>query len=165
MRPSSTEEVEAKMEDKPPWPDVTKEPSKDCFFEKLWHHPNQLSEEMVLCMRDIFLFLADSSKLSSSEFMASPSSPQGHLSYSSLASFSDSPIVNSLMKNSIIDIEHGSEISARYCKFHPYRVPGKVDWIESVGTYTTAIEVSWLSVGKKELEYASGALKRFRLTT
>ncbi|KAF2285103.1 hypothetical protein GH714_037906 [Hevea brasiliensis] len=95
--------------------------------------------------------------------MASPSSPQGHLSYFSLASFSDSPVMNSFMKNPSVDMEHGSEVSEKYCKIDPYNVPGKVDWIEGIGAYSTAVEVSWLSVGKKELEYASGALKRFRL--
>ncbi|KAF9680905.1 hypothetical protein SADUNF_Sadunf06G0170300 [Salix dunnii] len=152
-----------RVEDNALLPDVIREPDKDHFVEKLCHHPNWLSEEMVLCMRDIFLSLADPSKLSSPECLASPSSPQGHLSYSSLASFSDSPIKNSLIKSPPDDMEHGLEFSARYCKLDPYRVPGKLDWTESIGTYSNAVEVSWLSVGQKELEYASGALKRFRL--
>jgi hypothetical protein len=164
MRTCSMEKAEGKAEDNTLLPDVIREPDKDHFVEKLCHHPNWLSEEMVLCMRDIFLSLADPSKLSSPECLASPSSPQGHLSYSSLASFSDSPIKNSLMKSPPDDMEHGLEVSARYCKLDPYRVPGKVDWMENIGTYCNAVEVSWLSVGQKELEYASGALKRFRLT-
>ncbi|KAF2285095.1 hypothetical protein GH714_037857 [Hevea brasiliensis] len=162
-RPSCGDNVEGKVDDKPLWEDINEELKRVHFVEKLWHHPNRLSEEMVSCMRDIFVFLADSSKLSSSECMASPSSPQGHLSYFSLASFSDSPVMNSFMKNPSVDMEHGSEVSEKYCKIDPYNVPGKVDWIEGIGAYSTAVEVSWLSVGKKELEYASGALKRFRL--
>lgn len=163
MRTCSMEKAEGKAEDNTLLPDVIREPDRDHFVEKLCHHPNWLSEEMVLCMRDIFLSLADPSKISSPECLASPSSPQGHLSYSSLASFSDSPIKNSLMKSPPDDMEHGLEVSARYCKLDPYRVPGKVDWMENIGTYCNAVEVSWLSVGQKELEYASGALKRFRL--
>jgi hypothetical protein len=30
----------------------------------LWNNPNQLSEEMVCCMRNIFLLLSESSKIS-----------------------------------------------------------------------------------------------------
>ncbi|KDP33990.1 hypothetical protein JCGZ_07561 [Jatropha curcas] len=161
-RPCSGEKVQGKVEDKPPKSDVNGNLNRVHLVDRLWHHPNRLSEEMVLCMRDIFIFLADSSKLTSSEGMASPYSPQGHLSYSSLASFSDSPIMNSFMKSPSIDVENGSDDTARYCKLDPYSVPGKVDWIQGVGAYSTAVEVSWLSVGKKELEYASGALKRFR---
>uniref|UniRef100_F6HAV6 Protein kinase domain-containing protein n=1 Tax=Vitis vinifera TaxID=29760 RepID=F6HAV6_VITVI len=59
------------MDDLPLWLDVNEDPSNDYFVENLWHHPNQLSEEMVH-MRDIFLFLTDSSKLFSSEGVASP---------------------------------------------------------------------------------------------
>ncbi|KAJ6698301.1 hypothetical protein OIU79_011754 [Salix purpurea] len=140
MRTCSMEKAEGRVEDNALLPDVIREPDKDHFVEKLY-----------------------SSKLSSPECLASPSSPQGHLSYSSLASFSDSPIKNSLIKSPPDDMEHGLEVSARYCKLDPYRVPGKLDWTESIGTYSNAVEVSWLSVGQKELEYASGALKRFRL--
>lgn len=135
----------------------------DYFMENLWHHPCHLSEEMVLCMRDIFLFLGDSSKSSSSEHMASSSSPQGHLSYSSLASFSDSPIMNPLARSPSVDINHDSEVFARDCVFDPYGVLHKGDLRRSIGIYGMAIEVSCLSVGKKELEYAAMALKRFRL--
>ncbi|XP_050218781.1 uncharacterized protein LOC126669370 isoform X2 [Mercurialis annua] len=162
-RRCSKEKVEVKVEDKPPWKDVTEKPNKDHFVEKLCCHPNRLSEEMVSCMRDIFVFLADSSKHASSECTASPSSPQGHLSYSSLTSFPDSPQMSSFMKSPTIETGQGFGVSERYSKVDPYNVPGKVDWIECIGAYTLAIEVSWLSVGKKELEYASGALKRFRL--
>ncbi|KAH9652977.1 hypothetical protein KPL70_027261 [Citrus sinensis] len=135
----------------------------DYFMENLWHHPCHLSEEMVLCMRDIFLFLGDSSKSSSFEHMASSSSPQGHLSYSSLASFSDSPIMNPLARSPSVDINHDSEVFARDCVFDPYGVLHKGDLKRSIGIYGMAIEVSCLSVGKKELEYAAMALKRFRL--
>lgn len=119
---------------------------------------------MVQCMRDIFLFLADSSKLTSSECIASPSSPQGHLSYSSMASFSESPIMNSVVRSPTVDMENASDIFARERPFDPYGVYTKEDWTRNIGNYSLAVEVSWLSVGKKELEYAATALKRFRLT-
>ncbi|KAL4335234.1 hypothetical protein GQ457_07G045470 [Hibiscus cannabinus] len=121
------------------------------ILENLWHHPNQLSEEMVLRMRDIFIFLADSSKHSLSENLVSPTSPHCPLA-NFLASFSDLPIVTSLARTS----SGGGE-------YDPYGIFGKVDWKCSIGTYKTAVEVSWLSVGKKELEYSTMALKRFRL--
>lgn len=120
------------------------------IVENLWHHPNQLSEEMVLRMRDIFLFLADSSKLYSSDHLVSPASPHCPLA-NFLASFSDSPIVTSLVKSPSVG---GAS--------DPYGVSGQVDWKCNIGTYSTAVEVSCLSVGKKELEYATMALKRFR---
>ncbi|GMI89381.1 hypothetical protein like AT3G13000 [Hibiscus trionum] len=120
------------------------------MVENLWHHPNQLSEEMVLRMRDIFIFLADSSKLSSSS-SGSPASPHCPLA-NFLASSSDSPVVTSLVSS-----PPGGGA------FDPYGVSDKVDWRCNIGTYSKAVEVSWLSVGKKELEYAAMALKRFRL--
>ncbi|KAL5786486.1 hypothetical protein ACOSQ2_008878 [Xanthoceras sorbifolium] len=161
-RPGSGENAERKMDDMPALP-VIEEQHNDSFAEHLWQYPNCLSEEMVKCMRDIFLFLADSSNLSSSECMASPSSPQDHLSYSSLGSFSDSPIINSLARFPSVDMDRGSESFVSNSTFDPYRVPGKVDWARSIGAYGVAVEVSCLSVGKKELEYAAMALKRFRL--
>ncbi|TXG61754.1 hypothetical protein EZV62_013117 [Acer yangbiense] len=161
-RPCSGANAVRKMDDMPALP-VIEEQNNDSLAEHLWQYPNRLSEEMIKCMRDIFLFLADSSKLSSSECMASPTSPQDHLSYSSLGSFSDSPIINSLARLPSVDMDHGSESFVSDRTFDPYRVPGKVDWATSIGAYGVAVEVSCLSVGKKELEYAALALKRFRL--
>lgn len=160
IEPHGGDGEDGEMDDLPLWLDVNEDPSNDYFVENLWHHPNQLSEEMVQCMRDIFLFLADSSKLSSSEGVASP---RGHLSYSSLASFSDSSILASLVRSPSVDLHNVSEIFARDGMFDPYSIPGKVDWTRSIGTYSMAAEVSWMSVGKKQLEYAAGAFKRFRL--
>ncbi|GLT97171.1 hypothetical protein SLE2022_147510 [Rubroshorea leprosula] len=149
-RPSSEGEAERSMDNMLPRQDII---NKDYFVENLWHHPNLLSEEMVLRMRDIFLFLAESSKLSSSECITSPSSSSlhSHLAHS-LSSFSASPNMTSL-----------SSSPSRGRTSDPYGVPGKVDWTSTIGPYSTAIEVSWLSVGKKEVEYAAMALQRFRL--
>lgn len=119
---------------------------------------------MVRCMRDIFLFLSNSSKLCASECMDSPSSPQGHLSYASMASFSDSPVISSLPRSPSVDLDRYSEVSSRDGMFDPYRFPGKVEWSRSIGNYCKAVDVSWFSVGKKELQYAAMALKQFRLT-
>ncbi|KAK8697069.1 hypothetical protein V6N13_113231 [Hibiscus sabdariffa] len=139
------EEAEEKMDDVP----LPEAFIDNYIVENLWHHPNQLSEEMVLRMRDIFIFLADSSKLSSSS--VSPASPHCPLA-NFLASSSDSPVVTSLVSSP----QGGGA-------FDPYEVSDKVDWRCNIGTYSNAVEVSWLSVGKKELEYAAMALKRFRL--
>ncbi|KAF2286907.1 hypothetical protein GH714_035220 [Hevea brasiliensis] len=70
--------------------------------------------------------------------------------------------MNSFVKNPSVNMGCGSEVSKRYCKIDPYNILGKVDWIKGTGAYSTVVKVSWLSAGKKELEYASGALKRFR---
>ncbi|ONK61105.1 uncharacterized protein A4U43_C08F26300 [Asparagus officinalis] len=124
---------------------------KNPTLKDIWNHPNRLSEEMVRCMRDIFLCLSESSsassKVSSSKLLPSSSSPVGHLSQSSLASSSDSS-----MRCQELDIENS---------FDPYGVNGKVNW-QNIGSYGLADEVSWLSVGKDQLEYAAEALKKFR---
>ncbi|RRT73425.1 hypothetical protein BHM03_00011470 [Ensete ventricosum] len=46
--------------------------------------------------------------------------------------------------------------------FDPYRAHGKLCWAD-IGNYSLATEVSWMSVEKKQLEYAAGALRRFRI--
>ncbi|XWS26511.1 hypothetical protein CRYUN_Cryun26dG0038100 [Craigia yunnanensis] len=147
-RTCNEEEAEENMDDMSPSEAVI---DNNYIVENLWRQPNQLSEEMVMRMRDIFIFLADSSKLSSSEYLASQASPHCPLA-NFLASFSDSPISTSLVRS-----------PSGGAAYDPYGVSGKVEWTSSIGTYSTAVEVSWLSVGKKELEYAAMALKRFRL--
>ncbi|GKV26819.1 hypothetical protein SLEP1_g36048 [Rubroshorea leprosula] len=131
----------------------------------LWDYPNQLSEEMVRCMRNIFMSLADSavpSKSSVSESHCSTLSPRGHLSNSSWWSSSDRSIVSTWVQSPQIDMHSGSEVLASENSFDPYRVRGKLSWAD-IGNYGLATEVSWMSVGKKQLEYASGALRRFRI--
>ncbi|GLT38214.1 hypothetical protein SLA2020_124780 [Shorea laevis] len=61
-----------------------------------------------------------------------------------------------------IDMHSRSEVLASENSFDPYRVRGKLSWTD-IGNYGLATEVSWMSVGKKQLEYASGALRRFRI--
>ncbi|XP_077240838.1 uncharacterized protein LOC143881577 [Tasmannia lanceolata] len=135
--------------------------NKGFLVNDLWHHPNQLSEEMVRCMRNIFLCLADSSKLSSSDCIPSPVSPHGHLSSSSLASFSDSSIMPSFSHSPLIE-QHICEVIGAKNTFDPYRVQGKLNWT-NIGRYSVAADVTWMSVGKEQLEYAAVALKSFRL--
>ncbi|KAK2965447.1 hypothetical protein RJ640_008241 [Escallonia rubra] len=128
--------------------------TKEVQPKGLWDHPCQLSEEMVRCMKDIFISLADStisSKLSGLESHYSPLSPHGHLSSSYMSSWVQSPQ---------IDIE--SEVLAADDIHDPYRVHGKLSWAD-IGSYGLATEVSWMSVGKKQLEYAAGELRRFRI--
>ena len=130
----------------------------------LWNHPNQLSEEMVRCMRNIFISLSDSaipSKSSAFKSHSSTISPRGHLSNSSWWSSSERSMIPSWLQSPQVDIRSNSEVLASENSCDPYRVRGKLSWAE-IGNYGLANEVSWMSVGKKQLEYASGALRRFR---
>ncbi|KAG8069781.1 hypothetical protein GUJ93_ZPchr0006g42211 [Zizania palustris] len=126
----------------------------------LWNNPNQLSEEIVRCMRNIFLHLSESSKMLPK---ASPdcSSSSERLSCSTLASFSDSSIIPSMLQSPSIDSNRHDEIKTEVRNFDPYKVNGKESQ-RDIGIYHSAAEVSWMSVGKEQLEYASEALKKFR---
>ncbi|KAF8046743.1 hypothetical protein N665_3464s0002 [Sinapis alba] len=129
----------------------------------LWDHPNLLSEEMVRCMKNIFMSLADQTKASSNESQLSPVvSPRGHLSSSSSWwPSTERSMISSWVQSPQIDIQSNNDVLATGNVFDPYRVRGKLSWSE-IGNYSLASEVSWMSVGKKQLEYASGALRRFR---
>lgn len=141
------------------------ESNKEFLRDDLWHYPNKLSEEMVRCMRDIFLRLSNSSSLDSkfspSERIPSPVSPHGHLSCYSGGSLSDSSIIFSLLRSPSVELRRGCGVLEAGDTFDPYRVHGKVNWAD-IGRYSLAAEVSWMSVGKTQLEYAAEALKRFR---
>ncbi|KAG2722445.1 hypothetical protein I3760_02G129000 [Carya illinoinensis] len=147
--------------------DLTKLP-KGMPPDGLWDQPNQLSEEMVRCMKSIFMSLADSvipSKSSASEIHCSPlsprgTSPRGHLSGSSWWSSSERSIISSWVQSPQIDIQNNCEVLASENACDPYWVRGKLSWAD-IGIYGLATEVSWMSVGKKQLEYAAGALRRF----
>ncbi|KAI6682106.1 hypothetical protein NL676_035987 [Syzygium grande] len=163
MNPNGGEKKDVEIGYVSRWLDVTQRPNKDILQENLWHHPNQLSEEMVLCMRDIFISLSISPKDSSSQNMASPASPMCPLSYNSAASSLDSPLWTSpARRSSGCDLESSYDVFAKVETFDPYRFPGKLEWLGTVGAYNMAVQVCALSVGKKELIYAAGALKRFR---
>ncbi|KAF8083266.1 hypothetical protein N665_0786s0011 [Sinapis alba] len=133
----------------------------------MWDHPNLLSEEMVRCMKNIFMSLSDptaTSKASSNESQLSPVSvsPRGHLSSSSSWwPSTERSMISSWVQSPQIDIQNNTDVLATGNVFDPYRVRGKLSWAE-IGNYSLASEVSWMSVGKKQLEYASGALRKFR---
>uniref|UniRef100_A0A0E0N9Z7 Ternary complex factor MIP1 leucine-zipper domain-containing protein n=1 Tax=Oryza rufipogon TaxID=4529 RepID=A0A0E0N9Z7_ORYRU len=127
----------------------------------LWNNPNQLSEEMVRCMRNIFLRLSESSKMSPKESSDCSSSSAERLSGSTLASFSDSSIIPSMLRSPSVDSNRNDEMTTEASNFDPYKVNGK-ESRRDIGNYHSAAEVSWMSVGKEQLEYASEALKKFR---
>ncbi|WOL08528.1 hypothetical protein Cni_G17281 [Canna indica] len=129
----------------------------------LWNHPNQLSEEIVRCMKNIFISLADvsmvSSRSSASEIICFPLSP-GNISNSSNCSISEQSI-SSWAHSPRVGLQYNNELLATGTTFDPYRAQGKLCWSD-IGNYSLATEVSWMSVEKKQLEYAAGALRRFR---
>lgn len=131
--------------------------SEESYLENFVQEPNQLSEEMVRCMRNILLCVADSSQFSSSCCTASS---QGHHSHSSLASLSGLSATSPSRQGPSSDIKKG--VMATENTFDPYRIQGSVNWTKYIGTYSTAAEVSKMSVGEKQLTYAAEALKKFR---
>lgn len=163
------EKTSAKKNSKCPQPVEFRKLPKGMPPNGLWDHPNQLSEEMVTCMKNIFLSLADStieSKSAAPESHCSPlsprgTSPRGHLSSSSWWSSSERSAISSWMQSPQVDIQSNSEVLASDNVCDPYSVRGKLSWVD-IGNYGQATEVSWMSVGKKQLEYAAGALRKFR---
>ncbi|KAL5698617.1 hypothetical protein ACHQM5_029632 [Ranunculus cassubicifolius] len=129
---------------------------KESCLEKFVQQPNQLSEEMVRCMRNILLCISDSSQFSPSESIASPQSKH---SYSTM--LSDSSSISPSRQSPSFDLEHGI-MDLENC-FDPYQVQGKLKWAKYIGAYSRAAEVSRMAVGEKQLQYAADALKRFRL--
>lgn len=127
----------------------------------LWTDPNELSEEMVRCMRNIFLRLSESSKVAPKASSDCSSSSAERLSGSTLASFSDSSIIPSMLRSPSVDSNHNDGKMKPDRNFDPYKVNGK-ETRRDIGIYRSAAEVSWMSVGKDQLEYASEALKKFR---
>jgi len=65
------------------------------------------------------------------------------------------------MKSPQIDFPHDFEVLGTDNVFDPYKVSGKLSWVD-IGRYGLATEVSWMAVGKRQLEYAAGSLRRFR---
>ncbi|XP_074590478.1 uncharacterized protein LOC141846356 [Curcuma longa] len=139
-------------------PDAVK--SKDSGRTNLSNMSNKLSEEMVKCMRNIFLCLSEpsdiTSKASLSECLPSQPSPVGQL-----ASSSDSSFTISSSRKFSTETRLTNEIVDRVDRFDPYGVNGGVNW-RNIGCYSFAMEVSWMSVGKTQLEYAAEALKGYR---
>lgn len=160
----SPESISSKLDTEPTQPVEFNNLPKGLPANGLWDYPNQLSEEMVRCMKNIYISLADytvPSKSSALESHSSPVSPQGHFSNNSWCSSSDQSIVSSWVQSPQVDVQNNSDILASGNVFDPYRVHGKLSWAD-VGNYGLATEVSCMSVRKEQLEYASGALRRFR---
>ncbi|KAF6143853.1 hypothetical protein GIB67_009834, partial [Kingdonia uniflora] len=138
---------------------------KEIPIKELWNHPNQLSEEMVQCMKNIFISMADFSHISSKSSALnnhfSNLSPRGYLPNSSMWFSSEHSTFSSWGQSPQIDIKCLSKVLAVENACDPYRVRGKLSWAD-IGKYKLASEVSWMSVGKRQLKYAGGALRRFR---
>ncbi|KAF0904563.1 hypothetical protein E2562_035457 [Oryza meyeriana var. granulata] len=134
---------------------------KSCINGNVWNdNPNKLSEEMVRCMRDIFLRLSESSSEISPKGSSNNSiSSAERLSGCTLTSVSDSSLMASVMQSPSIDSNDDSIDEVRY--FDPYNVNGK-EVRRDIGNYCSVAEVSWMYVGKEQLAYASEALKNFR---
>lgn len=143
-------------------PDAVK--SKDSVRTNLSNIPNKLSEEMVKCMINIFLCLSEpsdiTSKTSLSECLPFQPSPVGQLA-SLLASSSDSSFTISSSRKFSTETHLTNEIVDQVDRFDPYGVNGRVNW-RNIGCYSFAMEVSWMSIGKTQLEYAAEALKGYR---
>ncbi|XP_074287938.1 uncharacterized protein LOC141613099 [Silene latifolia] len=145
---------------------LTKQPSSN----RLWNHPNLLSEEMVRCMRSIFISLAECPPSSNSTTMDSPRlttmdnprSPHAQHSNTLPWSLSEHLMVPMWAKSPQIELPHDSEVLGAENAFDPYKVSGKLSWLD-IGRYEFATEVFWMSVGKRQLEYAAGSLRRFRI--
>ncbi|XP_028759093.1 uncharacterized protein LOC114718014 isoform X2 [Neltuma alba] len=132
--------------------------------KELWNWPNLLSEEMVRCMKNIYISLSDSG-ISMKSFIEdsqySTQSPCEHLPNSLRWSSSEHSTSSSWVQSPLVDVKD-CDVLASGNACDPYHVRGKLSWAD-IGSYGSAIEVSWMSVGKKQLEYAAGALRRFRL--
>ncbi|KAJ0983736.1 hypothetical protein J5N97_002092 [Dioscorea zingiberensis] len=136
------------------------------FLTNLWQNPNQLSEEMVRCMRNVFLCLSKSSTISSvatsaPECIPSSYSPIAHLPCSALTSSSDSSEMPSSVCSPPAKVNESFDPLTQTKTSDPYQVSGKMSW-KIAGSYSLAVEVSWMCVGKTQLEYAAEALKGFR---
>ncbi|XP_010498003.1 PREDICTED: uncharacterized protein LOC104775778 isoform X1 [Camelina sativa] len=126
---------------------------------------NELSKEMIRCMRNIFVSLGETSAGSkSSQETTSFSSRENPTSSSSTSWWSPSEHsrISRWAQRPRIDIQKNSDVLATESNaFDPYRVQGKLSWAD-IGSYRSATEVASMSVEEKRLGYASDELWRFR---
>lgn len=144
-------------------PEVFRNLAKGMQAKELWNQPNLLSEEMVRCMKNIYRSLADSDKSMKSsvgDSQHSAQSPCEHLPDSLRWSSSEHSTTSSSVQSPLVDVKD-CDVLASGNASDPYHVRGKLSWAD-IGSYGSAVEVSWMSVGKNQLEYAAGALRRFR---
>ncbi|CAL5040196.1 unnamed protein product [Urochloa decumbens] len=134
---------------------------KGIMSGNMWNNPNQLSEEMVRSMKDIFIHLSASSKISPKAPFANSYTSAERLSGSTLTSLSDSSVIASVLHSPSVDLHYDDGIIDEVKNFDPYNVNGK-EAQRDIGSYCSVTEVSWMYIGSEQLEYASGALKKFR---
>ena len=66
-----------------------------------------------------------------------------------------------MLRSPSVDSNNSDAMMNQARNLDPYKVNGK-ETRRDIGIYCSAAEVSWMSVGKEQLEYASEALKKFR---
>jgi hypothetical protein len=128
--------------------------------------PNHLSEDIVRCMRNIFISLSDSCREASRAASTNPSSaaersvpsPSG---ISAFWSLSEPSSISSWVQSPQVDLNQNTSLLASETVFDPYKAREKLSWAD-IGSYGAANEVSWMSAGKKQLEYAAESLRKFR---
>lgn len=129
----------------------------------LWRQPSRLSQEMVSCMIGIYCHLTDPSEVTcrpiGSESAPSPNSPFGYRTSSSFSSLSELSSL-SFARSPPFELRNKEELGGE-SSFDPYWTHDKVPWAD-IGSYSSAVEVSWMSVGKEQLEYAADALRIFK---
>uniref|UniRef100_A0A453SNL6 DUF547 domain-containing protein n=1 Tax=Aegilops tauschii subsp. strangulata TaxID=200361 RepID=A0A453SNL6_AEGTS len=123
--------------------------------------------DIVRCMRNIFISLSDSCREASRA--ANPSaagegqragpSPSGIAAFWSL---SEPSSISSWVQSPQVDLNQNNNLLASETVFDPYKAREKLSWAD-IGGYGAASEVSWMSAGKKQLEYAAESLRKFRL--
>lgn len=133
---------------------------------KSFGNPNLLSEDIVRCMKNIFISLSDScreaSRNSSMKNQLSIPSPSGNYSISAFWTLSEPSSISSWVQSPQVDLNYNNNLLASETVFDPYKAREKLSWAD-IGSYSAAAEVSWMAVGKKQLEYAAESLRKFRL--
>lgn len=125
---------------------------------------NELSKEMIRCMRNIFVSLGETSagSKSSQQIVAFSPTRKNASSSSTWWSPSEHSRISKWVQSPRVDIKKNSDVLATESSvFDPYRVQGKLSWAD-IGSYRSATEVASMSVEEKRLGYASDELWRFR---
>lgn len=114
-------------------------------------------------MISIYRHLADSNnttKVSSSlDNTQSPSSPFTATANLSSSSLSESSLL-SITRSPLVDLR-SKEVLGNDASPDPFKSRGKIPWA-NIGAYAHVLEVSWLTVGKDQLEFAAHALRSFK---
>ncbi|KAL1224187.1 hypothetical protein V5N11_031323 [Cardamine amara subsp. amara] len=129
-----------------------------------YDHANELSKEMIRCMRNIFVSLGETSAGSIYSQETTGFSPRDNTPSASTSWWSPSETsrISRWAQSPRIDIQKNSDVLATESNlFDPYRVQGKLSWAD-IGSYRSATEVASMSVEEKRLGYASDELWRFR---